>query len=307
MYLSSPGSPNPPPSVAQRQGLRHARRDRRAARRASRSDRPVGCPDASTGNSCRFCRANAAAQQLRRGARDAPLKQRALGPGIDDGGAELPQRADRALDEVDALLVGLGQQLAIQVLAHDADAQARQRRARSWTEIRRARRAADAERRVLVLRVVAGNHVENPRRVLHRAADRPDAHVEPGADHPVGADELLRRREADEAVDGRRPADGHDRLFGDRAGHQVRGHGRGRSGARHARLALGVVGIAERAAERAARAVHGVLRQVRLGQDDGAGVAQARHERRIVRRPIVGVLRVGARRRAHVFRVVPDP
>ena len=65
-----------------------------------------------------------------------------------------------------------------------------------------------------------------------------------------------------------------------------------RSRARHPRLALGVVRIAERAAERAARAVHGVLGKVRLGEDDRAGVPQPRHERRVVRRPIVGVLRV---------------
>ena len=51
-------------------------------------------------------------------------------------------------------------------------------------------------------------------------------------------------------------------------------------------------GIAERAAERAARAVHGVLGKVRLRQDDRAGIPQSLHERRIVRRTIVGVLRV---------------
>ena len=67
--------------------------------------------------------------------------------------------------------------------------------------------AADAEHGQLVLRVVAGDRVEHPRRVLHRAAHRPDAHVEPGADHPVAAHQLLRRRQADDAVDGR-PASG---------------------------------------------------------------------------------------------------
>ena len=77
-----------------------------------------------------------------------------------------------------------------------------------------------------------------------------------------------------------------------------------RSGARHAGLALGVVRIAERAAERTARAVDGVFGQIRLRQDDRAGVAQSLDERRIVRRTIVGVLRIGAGRRAHVEGVV---
>ena len=61
--------------------------------------------------------------------------------------------------------------------------------------------AADAERRQLVLRIVAGDDVEHPRGVLHRAADRADARVQARADHAVAADQLLRRRQADDAVD----------------------------------------------------------------------------------------------------------
>ena len=45
-------------------------------------------------------------------------------------------------------------------------------------------------------------------------------------------------------------------------------------------------------------------RQVRLRQDDRARVTQSPNERRIVGRTIVCVLRVGARRRAHVEGVV---
>src|SRR6187455_1538196 len=68
--------------------------------------------------------------------------------------------------------------------------------------------------------------------------------------------------------------------------------------------ALGVVRVAKGTAERTARTVHGVLRQVRLRQDDRARVTQSPNERRVVGRTIVGVLRVGARRRAHVEGVV---
>ena len=74
-----------------------------------------------------------AAQQLRRRTRDAALEQRALRSRIDNRGAELPQHADRALDEVDALLVGLREQRAIEILAHDADAQPGERRA-TWSQ-----------------------------------------------------------------------------------------------------------------------------------------------------------------------------
>ena len=165
MYLSSPGSPNPPPSVRSvrasgtRDGIRaqvNERRDLIACRlpgRVHRKQLPV-------------LPRERAAQQLRRRARDATLEQRALRPRIDNGGAELPQHADGALDEVDAFLVGLGQQRAIEVFAHDADAQARERPRGGRRQIGRARRPADAERRELVLRVVAGDHVEDPRRVL---------------------------------------------------------------------------------------------------------------------------------------------
>ncbi len=47
-----------------------------------------------------------------------------------------------------------------------------------------------------------------------------------------------------------------------------------------------------------------VLAHVGLGENDGAGLAQACDECRVVRRAIVGVGRIRARRRAHVEGVV---
>ena len=80
--------------------------------------------------------------------------------------------------------------------------------------------------------------------------------------------------------------------------------GRARAGARAQGAALGVVRIAERAAERAARNARCVLAEVGFGQDDRAGGSQPRDERGVVGRAIVGVASVGARRAAHVVRVV---
>ena len=155
-----------------------------------------------------------------------------------------------------------------------------------------------------IARVVAGNHVEHLRRVRHGAADRTGAHVDAGADHPVVADQFDGRRDADEAVHRRRPANRDHRLFADGTRHQVGGDGAGRPGARHARFALGVVRVAERAAIRAARTVDGVLGQVGLGQNDGAGIPQSAS--RTSHRPaaVVGVVHIAAGRRPHVEGVV---
>src|SRR5947208_15888135 len=68
--------------------------------------------------------------------------------------------------------------------------------------------------------------------------------------------------------------------------------------------ALGVVWIAEGAAERAACPIGRVFGHVGLGENDRAGLAQALDKGRIVRRAVVRVLRVRARRRAHVEGVV---
>src|SRR5438552_3278206 len=74
--------------------------------------------------------------------------------------------------------------------------------------------------------------------------------------------------------------------------------------ARHPRRAFGVVRIAEGPAERAARAIGRVLRHIGFREDNRAGVAQPLDEGRIVRRTVVRVLRVRARRGAHIEGVV---
>ncbi len=146
--------------------------------------------------------------------------------------------------------------------------------------------------------------VEDARGVLDRTADRADARVDALLDQAVSAHELLRRRDADAVVRVGRAPDRRACFLGNGTGHEVCAHGRARSRARAAGTALRIVGIAEGAAESAARNGRGELAEIRLGDNDRAGLTKPAHERRIVGRPIVGVEGVGARRRAHVERVV---
>ena len=106
MYLSSPAGPNPPLNVAQRQ-LRGTRDGSAAASPSSVGDLIAPAAGIVDGKQLRVLSRECRVQQLRRIARDAALKQRPFRPGIDDGRAELAQLADRAFDEIDALLVGL--------------------------------------------------------------------------------------------------------------------------------------------------------------------------------------------------------
>ena len=103
----------------------------------------------------------------------------------------------------------------------------------------------------------------------------------------------LRRRQADEAVDGGRPADRHNRFLADRAGHEICCNRCRRTGTRHTRLTFGVVRITKCAAKRTACSVHCIFGQVRLGQNDRAGISQPFDKRRIIGRPVVRVFRVG--------------
>ena len=127
-------------------------------------------------------------------------------------------------------------------------------------------------------------------------------HVQSGAHHAVAADQLLRRRQSDEAVHRRRPSDRHHRLLADRTGHEIGGNGL-------AEPALDMPG--SRSVSYGCRVPPNELRAPSTAsppsspsQDDRARVTQSPNERRIVGRTIVGVLRVGARRRAHVEGVV---
>ena len=119
------GLAEPAAERAQRETLRHARWIR-AQLNERRDLIACGLPGRVHGKQLPVLPRERAAHQLRCRARDATLEQRALGPWIDNGGAELLQGADRTFDELDAFLIGLGEQRSIQVFAHDADAHARE-------------------------------------------------------------------------------------------------------------------------------------------------------------------------------------
>ena len=55
---------------------------------------------------------------------------------------------------------------------------------------------ADAESRELVLRVIACDHIEYPRRVLYRAANRADTSVDADLDHALAAHQFFSRSDA---------------------------------------------------------------------------------------------------------------
>src|SRR5262245_13140452 len=59
---------------------------------------------------------------------------------------------------------------------------------------------ADAERRQLILWVVAGDDLEQAGGILDGAAQRSHARIQPRANHSVATDQLLRWRETHQAV-----------------------------------------------------------------------------------------------------------
>jgi hypothetical protein len=63
-------------------------------------------------------------EQRRHVAGHTALKQFPLRPRIHNRRPELTQVPDRAFDDVDALLVGFGEQLLVHVFANDTDAHA---------------------------------------------------------------------------------------------------------------------------------------------------------------------------------------
>src|SRR5207247_4334985 len=124
------------------------------------------------------------------------------------------------------------------------------------------------------------------RRVLHGAAqDTRSIARERSRDDPGAAHEAVRGDDADDAVVRRRIARRGRGLLADGAGDEIGGDGRTGAAARAAGAAAGVVRVAGGAAVGAAVA-RGVFAHVRLGEDDGAGLAQAGDDRGVGRRPV---------------------
>src|SRR6185369_12848234 len=62
-------------------------------------------------------------EQARRRFRDARLEERASRAWIHDRRSEFAEIGNRALHQIDALLIGLGEEFLVQIFTHDADAQ----------------------------------------------------------------------------------------------------------------------------------------------------------------------------------------
>ena len=105
-------------------------------------------------------------------------------------------------------------------------------------------------------------------------------------DQPVAAHPAVRRLDADRAGDGGRLPDRAAGVGADRDRRLERRDRRRRAAAGAAGDAVEVPGVVGRAEGRVlGRAAHGELVHVRLAEDHDPGLAQAAHDRRVVRRP----------------------
>ena len=151
------------------------------------------------------------------------------------------------------------------------------------------RHAADAERRELVFRIVARDHVEDPRDVLTVRQIGPtrsfmnEAGIMPSRLTSSCVGDKRRRCCSCAGLRDRRA-----RLLRDCAGDEFAATAEPEPPLERPGDALGVVRVAERAAEGAAVAA-GVLAHVGFGDDDRARFAQPLDEGRVVRRPVVRV------------------
>jgi hypothetical protein len=154
---------------------------------------------------------------------DATLKQRSPRSRVDDRGPKATQIVDAALDDIDGLDVGLGEEFPVHVLANDADPDSVERPLVGEASIGLRRQPADAESGQLILRIVAGDRFKHAGRILDGAAQRSHARIQCSADHSDATDEFLRWRQSYQAVVPRWVMDGAPGLLSDRARHQVRG------------------------------------------------------------------------------------
>ena len=124
-----------------------------------------------------------------------------------------------------------------------------------------------------VVRVVAGDRVEQDRGVPDRAGHRPQGVARGvGGHHPVAADQRHRGPQADEAVHRGRAANGAAGILADGDEAEVRGGAGPAAPRRPARVAGRVVGVADDA-EAGPDVARGELPHGRLGEDDGPRLA----------------------------------
>src|SRR5262252_5092315 len=144
---------------------------------------------------------------------DAMLKKRSPRSWVDDRGSKSTQIVDAALDDIDGLDVGLGEEFLVHVLANDADPDSVERPLVGEASIGLRRQPADAESGQLILRIVAGDRFKHAGRILDGAAQRSHTRIERRADHSGATDQLLRRRQSYQAVVPRGVMDGAPGLL----------------------------------------------------------------------------------------------
>jgi hypothetical protein len=125
---------------------------------------------------------------------DAALKECASRSRVDDRGPQPTQIADGALGKIDGFNVRFVEQFLVHMLANDADPHSVQCCFVREAAIGLRGQPADAERRQLIVRVVAGDDLEHAGGILDGAAQRPHARVKPRGKHAIAADQFLRRR-----------------------------------------------------------------------------------------------------------------
>ena len=152
------------------------------------------------------------------------LKERSARSRVDDRGAQPAQIANGTLGDIDGFSVGLVERLLVHMLANDADPHSVQRPLVREAAIGLRGQPANAERRQLILWIVAGDDLEHAGGILDRAAQRSHSRIQCRADHSVATDQFLRRRESHDAVVLGGVMDGSAGFLADGARHQVCGH-----------------------------------------------------------------------------------
>ena len=155
---------------------------------------------------------------------DAILQQRSPRSRVDDRGSKPTQIVDAALDDLDGLDVGLGEEFLIHMLANDTDPHSIQGSLIGEASIGLRRQPADVEGGQLILWIVAGYNLKHAGHILDGPAQRSRARIECRADHSNATDQFLCRSQSDQAIVLGRVMDGAAGLLSDRARHQVRGY-----------------------------------------------------------------------------------
>ena len=136
--------------------------------------------------------------------------------------------------------------------------------------------------RIAVIRPV--QHVQQQCRIAHIPRHRPDIRQQPKRRGRIGRDPAKTRLDAENAGEGGGDADRAGAVAADMQRRNAGGAGRGRAGAAASRCVLQIPRVAGHAGQRAvADRLPAEFRGRGLAENDRAGLAQARHCRRVLR------------------------